>query len=261
MKLPRAIARLERGAPLLVMLDLDGTIADFKVDPAKVALYPGVREVLAKLLARENTRIVIVTGRRARQAFELVGFEAIDVVGLHGREWLTNGRSRIEPVAASARRALDRLLVLVDRIAKRTAGARAEDKRPGGVVLHTRGAPPAKASAAEAEFVDAIRAHAAAGIALMTGKRMAEARVSGATKGTAAERLAREAIAAAKKKRLPAPVILFAGDDVTDEDAHRDLRKFDALTILVARRARPTAARFRVPSIAALRGVLRALAC
>lgn len=256
-----ACARIARGAELLLLLDLDGTLATFKVDPARVRLYPGMKALLARFVAQPRTRVLIVTGRRASEAHAVVGLDRVGVVGLHGREFLEDGRARILAASPRARRALDRLLVIVKAIAARTPGSHFEDKRPGGVVLHTRGAPPGKAAAAEAELALAIAAAGADGIELLTGKRMAEARVGGASKGTAVADLAKSATGAARRARRPAPVILFAGDDVTDEDAHRALAKFDAITILVAARARPTAARFRVPSIGALKAVLERLAC
>lgn len=248
-----------RGAAMLILLDLDGTLADFKVDPKKVSLYPGVRDALARLLETPRVRVKIVTGRRAPEAHAIVGLP-LDVIGLHGREMFSAGRNRALRAPARARKALDALLVRGSEIAARHPGIRLEDKRPGGVALHTRGAPAVTARRAEAEFREEIARVHGEGLELVTGKKLSEARVAGATKGTAAAALAERVVEAARRAGRPRPVILFAGDDVTDEDAHRALRRFRAITILVARRPRPSAARYRVPSIAAMKRVLERLA-
>ncbi len=85
-------------------------------------------------------------------------------------------------------------------------------------------------------------------IAALTGRRVIDVRFSGIHKG--------EAVLRWLDGRPPGPEILYAGDDTTDEDAFRALRK--GTTILVGRR--PTAARFRTPSPATLARWLARLA-
>lgn len=253
-----AESRLAAGAPLLAMLDLDGTLADFKVDPRKVTVHRGTRPVLRRLAASPRARVVILTGRQAEEARRIVGVEGVEVVGMHGRERIgPDGKLRRRPIPKSAARALDRLFEEGRAFAAALPGSRLEDKRPGGVAFHTRGASDAGAAKrAEATFTRLVRKELPQGLEIVHGKRVVEARVAGRHKGDAARELAE----AARKRRGQSPVILFAGDDVTDEDAHRSLQPFEALTILVAARPRPTAARTRVPDIDAMIAVLRRLA-
>jgi trehalose 6-phosphate phosphatase len=259
-ELSAAGKRLEKGAPLLALLDLDGTLAAIKKDPRKVRLYPGVASTLGRLAALPNSRVVIVSGRRAAHARRIAGPAPSGIVGLHGVERIGPGRLRRVPIAARTLRALDRLFVRASRIAAGLPGLRVEDKRPGCVVLHTRGAPASVARGAEETFAAAVRAHRRDGVRLLLGKSVAEARVAGVDKGTAVRALVHEARAEARARKLPKPVVVFAGDDATDEDAHRALSRTAALTILVAGSPRATAAKIRVPSIAALRRLLEQVA-
>lgn len=256
-ELARAKRRIAAGDPLLAMLDLDGTLADFVVDPKDVRMFPGMREILRRLLKLPGARVVIVTGRDARQARAIVGVDGIEVSGLHGREYVDRaGKLRREPIPARARTRLARLLKEARALAAGLPGSRVEDKKGGGVAFHTRGAPDAVAAArAEKIFVRSVRGARKDGIQPMLGKRVVEARVAGVSKGTAVR-----ALVEGEKKKGRAPVVLFAGDDLTDEDAHRALAKTDAWTILVSAKPRPTAAKTRTARLSGMRDLLGALA-
>lgn len=255
-ELRRARKRLAAGDPLLALLDLDGTLADFVVDPKDVRMFPGVRAALRRLLRLPGARVVIVTGRDARKARAIVAVEGIEVSGLHGREYVDRGgKLRRIPVPAKARARLATLLKEARVLSAALPGSRVEDKTPGGVAFHTRGAPDAAAALrAERTFARSIRAAHSAGVEVMAGKRVIEARAAGVSKGTAVRALVAEEVS-----RGRAPVVLFAGDDLTDEDAHRALARTDAFTILVSRRPRPTAARTRVRELVHMRDLLEAL--
>jgi trehalose 6-phosphate phosphatase len=82
-----------------------------------------------------------------------------------------------------------------------------EDK-PAGVVLHTRMADDDVAEDAVEAAMRVLREHP--GVYLKTGKRVLETSVVHASKGEAVEFL---------RQATGATAILFAGDDVTDEDA------------------------------------------
>ena len=51
-------------APLL-LLDYDGTLADFRVDRFKARPWAGVRELLVRIQQDQRTRIIVITGRPA----------------------------------------------------------------------------------------------------------------------------------------------------------------------------------------------------
>jgi trehalose 6-phosphate phosphatase len=95
-----------------------------------------------------------------------------------------------------------------------------------------------------------VRAEKKHGIDLLLGKRLTEARAGGVSKGTAAREIAADD---------PRATVLFAGDDRTDEDAHRALsRRRRAITVKVGPGA--TQAKHRVRDIAAFREALASVA-
>lgn len=105
------------------------------------------------------------------------------------------------------------------------------ESKPTAVVVHTRLAEPADAGPAEAE---AVALGTELGVGTLHGKDVVELSVLPADKGTALQALRRE---------LGAPVVLYAGDDVTDEHAFEALEPQD-VTLKVG--DGETVARFRV---------------
>ena len=92
--------RLEQPVQALLMLDYDGTLAPFRIDPAEARPYPGVSEALDAIMAACATRVVIVTGRRPHDIVPLLGTrERPEIWGSHGWEWLkTDGtHDQVDP--------------------------------------------------------------------------------------------------------------------------------------------------------------------
>ena len=71
------------------MLDYDGTLAPFHVDRFEAIPYPGVEDRLATLSELSRVRLVLVSGRSARELHDLLrpGIRA-EIWGSHGREQL-----------------------------------------------------------------------------------------------------------------------------------------------------------------------------
>jgi trehalose-phosphatase len=70
-----------------LMLDYDGTLAPFHVDPVRAEPYPGVREALAAILSAGHTRLVVVTGRATRDLLPLLRLNpGPEIWGSHGWE-------------------------------------------------------------------------------------------------------------------------------------------------------------------------------
>src|ERR1700726_1758789 len=79
-----------RSAPRSVlMLDYDGTLAPFHIDRFAATPYPGVVDRLASMSPLARVRLVLVSGRSARELRDLLppGVKA-EVWGSHGREQL-----------------------------------------------------------------------------------------------------------------------------------------------------------------------------
>ena len=93
----------------LLLLDYDGTLAPFRVDRFKARPWTGVREAIGRIQRQGRTRMVVITGRPAKEIGPLLrGYPPVvdpmlEVWGLHGAERLhPDGRRELEeapPVA------------------------------------------------------------------------------------------------------------------------------------------------------------------
>ncbi|QGQ20337.1 trehalose-phosphatase [Cellulomonas sp. JZ18] len=250
-------ARLEQvladpaARPVLLALDFDGTLAPLVDDPSTSAILPAGVEVLAALADRPGVVLALVSGRAMADLHALAQVPAgTYLVGSHGAERArvtAHGLDR-DVVELTAEQA-DRLAALGARAA---AVARGRDgvwveTKPTAVVVHTRLAERDVAGPAEQE---ALALGHETGAGTLHGKDVVELTVLPADKGTALQALRHE---------LDAPVVLYAGDDVTDEHAFAALGP-DDLTVKVG--AGATAAAYRVGSpedvVAVLAAVERA---
>ncbi len=215
------------------MLDYDGTLAPFRVDRFNARPWAGVRELLTLIQKQGRTRMVIVTGRPAKEIASLLGVKpALEVWGLHGSERLhTSGRRELEQPPPETRA---RLSALYARLRRDSFGGLLE-KKPNAVAMHWRGVSVAKAKVIEARTRSLFEPLAQldglallefeAGLELRAGRDKSEvvnALLEGPTGGGA----------------HPAA---YLGDDITDEAAFRAL-KGRGLSVLVRRQRRDSAA-------------------
>jgi trehalose 6-phosphate phosphatase len=153
------------------------------------------------------------------------------LIGSHGAETWTGPDGAPLALTPDQEDLLARAVAAVERAVAAHEGTRIEFK-PAGVVLHTRTAADDVAESA----VAAVRAELAPleGLSVTEGKRVLEIAVVEADKGQGLTLL---------RQVTEATGVLFAGDDVTDEDAQRTLGPDD-----VGIRVGPgtTAARFTV---------------
>ena len=200
------------------MLDLDGTLAPFADTPAGVALPPATRAVLGALAARPSTHVAIVTGRAADDADRILGIPAAWIIGNHGCEILDPQRIRtIDPLAAPHRDAVARAGRTIRERVGTVPGIIIEDKT-WTLSIHYRLADPSIAPWLRDEL-DAIAGRE--GLRRSDGKLLFEVRPNvRVNKGTAVVALA-ERVGATDDRSS----VLFAGDDLTDEDAFSALRR------------------------------------
>jgi trehalose-phosphatase len=215
-----------------LLLDYDGTLAPFSVERDQAFPYAGVRELLQKILDMRRTRLIIVTGRDAREIWPLLCLQPPpEVWGAHGLQRLrTDGTCKMPDISASVARALDeahRWLIYqgLEELA---------EIKPGSIAVHWRVFE--EAAAAELRGRVLLGWSRIAGRGLLTLLEFdcgVEIRVPGLDKGDAVRTILAEI--------GPNVPIAYLGDDATDEYAFRALGK-DGLTVLVRPRPRKTAA-------------------
>jgi trehalose-phosphatase len=218
-----------------LLVDYDGTLAPFHVDPARAVPYPGVLNALDALATDERTRLVIVSGRWTRDLVPLLQLsERPEIWGVHGWERLMpDGTYAITQLPETALAAL----VAADDWAEDLTGlgARAE-RKPASIAFHWRGLEAQRVASIRREL---LRRWSSLGspkqVTLRAFDGGIELGAAGRGKGDVVRTLAREC--------GPDAVIAYLGDDYTDEDAFGALPEGGAGG-LVRDALRPTEAHF-----------------
>lgn len=246
---------------LLVALDFDGTLAPLVDEPLTARMLPEAADAVAALVAAPETTVAFVSGRSLadlRHIAEHDDESAIVLAGSHGAQWW-HPRGMVQNEAGDAvgtdavatptlaeETLRDELRGAAEAAVADIDGAWIEPKT-FGFGVHSRLVDPARAADAH-ERVDALIADRAPGWRRRVGHSITEYAFRKEGKDTAVARL---------RALTRATGVLFAGDDVTDEDALRSLEPGD-VGIRVG--AGETAAAVRVADERELAGVLLALA-
>ena len=226
-------ARLAKASQRVLMLDYDGTLAPFKIRPEQAVPYPGIAEVLRALMEQDNTRIVIVSGRRAAEVAELLPLaRQPEIWGAHGWERVTTeGEMRMQEPEAAVRQALAQAESAAEPFL--VPGARLE-RKPASIAFHWRGMPARAVGPLRSRLTDAWRPLAEGGVLeLMPFDGGMEMRARGTNK--------QHAVKAVLSETPPDTPVAYLGDDITDEDAFSAV-KAQGLAVLVRPEYRETAA-------------------
>lgn len=209
-----ALAGTER---LLVALDFDGTLAPEVDDPEKARATPEARAAVLRLLEVPNTRVALISGRAIRsleRVSDLPG--SVLLVGSHGIEVRLDTAEPTIALDADELRRRDVLERVLSEIADPIDEVWIEEK-PAGFALHTRLANERDSSLAQSAALEKTAA-VDDGLTVRSGKNVLEFSVQSTTKGDGVAHL---------RTYTDATAVLFAGDDVTDEDGFAALHAHD----------------------------------
>lgn len=244
-----AVARLADTRHLLVALDFDGTLSPLIDEPMDARMLPESREALDALIAVPQTSVALVSGRSLgdlRIIAEHRDDSPILLAGSHGAEhWVPGGTAGDGPTA-SERALRDRLRAAAEELVADIPNAWIEPKSYGFAV-------PSRvvAEADRADLharMDALMAREAPTWRRREGHHIVE---------YAFRAEGKDAAVAWLRERTGASAVLFAGDDVTDEDALGALQPGD---VGVHVGTGSTHARVRVEGIPQLAAMLVRLA-
>ncbi len=239
---PPEIADLLTGTPLIIMLDIDGTLCEIVERPDAALIPHAARASLAALAhsARAGVHLAFVTGRSVADARRMIGLEGVVIYGNHGMERLSDsgtirgpkGWEEMGPNLRSSALELTQILATIP-------GTSLEDKQLT-LTVHYRGMDMAALPELSNRVGEIARRY---GLRASPGKRVINL-VPGTAegKGGAALEFVHDVACDAA-----AASILFVGDDVTDEDAFRALSSFpDAVTVRVGSTVAESAARYSI---------------
>jgi trehalose 6-phosphate synthase/phosphatase len=245
---PEALARM-KGAPRLhLLLDYDGTLVGFAPRPELAAPDEALHALLAKLLARPDTSLSLVSGR-PRETLE-AWFGALPM-SLHAEHGLWS-RARpgqpwrmLEGVSFEWKAHVRQVL---DAFSERVPGSFVEEKT-ASLAWHYRQVDP-EFGALQARELRLHLAEVFAGqpLDILPGDRVVEVRPRGVHKG--------RVVGEATRQSPPGTLVVAIGDDRTDEDLFAAVPE-GGLTIHAGNK--PTRAAFRVNGPAEVRALLGGL--
>jgi trehalose 6-phosphate phosphatase len=200
-----------------ILCDVDGTLAPIVANPDEAVVPTDARELLARL-AERYALVGCVSGRRAEDARRLVGIDGLTYAGNHGLELLAPGAAEPElprELSTEARRVRAFATEAYGEELRRL-NVRLEDK-DSIWSFHWREAVDEPAALEQLEDV-ASRAQRG-GLVPHWGRKVLEIRPPlEVDKGTAVRRML---------ERAQGQAALYAGDDATDLDAFRELRRLE----------------------------------
>ena len=243
------VRRLAKGRHLLVLLDFDGTLCDFEVDPARVQLPESRRQTLKQL--RRRATVGIVSGRRLDDVRRRCAIEGIVAAGLHGLEIEAFGERYVHPDLDAAAAAVEDAAARLRESTRGLPGVFVEHKG-ASVALHFR--------EADADGQRrAIDAFARVSDPLVDRRRLRVMRGASVlellpnidwNKGHAVRWIAERV-----RAREGDTFVVYVGDDVTDQDAFAAIER-DGVAIAASDRVN---ASLRVDGPAAVERLLAAL--
>lgn len=230
---------------LALFLDVDGTLLPLAETPADVRADANTGRLLEHLRRLHGRALALVSGRPLGEIDRLFAPHHFAAAGQHGAEWRDAAGASGKYTAHLAELADLRRQVL--RIAASDARLLMEDKGLT-LALHFRRAPE-RGPELSTVLATALAAYPA--LALQHGKCVLEVRPAGCGKDTAIRRMLNTKPFAGRRP-------LFAGDDVTDENAFRFINALGGFSIKVG--AGASNAHYRLADPSAVRTWLAALA-
>jgi trehalose 6-phosphate phosphatase len=242
-----ALRELARQPRILVALDFDGTLAPEVDDPARARALPEAHDAVLRLAALPGTRVALVSGRSLASLIEVSDLpDEVLLVGSHGIEIRLDGPGDPVGLDTTELEQVDVLREVLEDVADGIDEVWLEPK-PAGFALHTRLATEEDSRRAHLVALEETRAELE-GLTVRRGKNVLEFAVRSTTKGEAVEHL---------RRYTHADRVLYAGDDVTDEDAFEALLADD---VGIKSGSGETLAAYRVPGPDEVAAALTALA-
>ncbi len=244
--LPALVQQYRSAKRAALLLDYDGTLVPFVDNPALARPDGELLDLLEALSADPAAEVVIVSGRSRRDLEEWFGHLPMDLVAEHG-VWLRRKGGEWRMLRALTTEWKERVRPILQLYVDRLPGAFLEEKE-FSLAWHHRRADPEQASTRATELLDDLSGYTRnIDVQVLEGNKVIEVRNTGVTKGTAALEWV--------TGHVP-DFIMAIGDDWTDEDLFRSLPP-TAFSVRVG--VANTAARYHLPSHAAVRRVLRDL--
>lgn len=239
---------------LFLFLDYDGTLTPIADHPSHARLQAGTKRLLKQSADLPGVWVALVSGRSLSDLKRIVGIRGLYYVGNHGLELEGPSLRYVNPVAQATQPLLTQIAGELKAALRPIPGAWVEEK---GLTfsVHWRNVP----RTLRRTFHQRLRRYTvpleAEGLIRLTrGKRVVEARPPVQWgKGEMVTWILRHLI---PRRSSAKPLVMYLGDDETDEDAFRVANRCRGLSVFVGRRRSATRARWWVRSSREVREVL-----
>ena len=232
-EIERFFSQLRRSRSSVLLLDYDGTLAPFSTDRGSARPYNGVPRLVQMIMANGKTRVVLVSGRPAKEVRSLLGITPPpEIWGMHGlQRFRPDGRCEMAELTTSEKSAIAKA-----RSWLKSQGLwKQAETKPASIAVHWRGLPSAIAEEIQRKVTTAWIPLASLGnMSLLEFDGGIELRPARGNKG--------QAVFVIMKEVAIGVPIAYLGDDATDEDAFRALA-YRGLTVLVRPEWRETSAK------------------
>jgi trehalose 6-phosphate synthase/phosphatase len=244
----RLISEFKKGKNRLLVLDYDGTLVPFTMEPDQAKPDAGLKRILYSLAGDSKNSLVIVSGRNRETLERWLGNVPCGLVAEHG-VWIKKDPSHAwEMTKRLSSDWKEQLKPILKTYEVRVPGSLVEEKEYG-IAWHYRKANPELGQLRSSELFDYLNEFLAnTDLQVMHGNKVIEVRVSGINKGNGI-------MPWLSKGKWD--FILALGDDWTDEDLFKILPP-KAYSIKIS--YGPSKARFYLESPQSTRNLLRELA-
>jgi trehalose 6-phosphate phosphatase len=228
------LPKFQRADTHCFFFDFDGTLTEIAESPGSVLVSCQTRSALRQLHEATGGAVAIITGREIEAIDEFLLPVKLPVSGVHGFERRDSHGERKH--ALYREKEARELEIMLSQHVAGNPGILIERKR-GAVALHYRQRPELERNCID--WMESAVSHFG-DVILMRGKMVIEAKFHHSTKGTAIRDFLSEP---PFKGRIP----VFAGDDVTDEDAFEVVNRLGGISIKIGNGE--SAARLRVSGV------------
>ena len=225
--LNRIYNKLKSNSPVILFLDYDGTVVPIKQRPSLAVLSSKMRELLKNLAKHPNIFVGFVTGRSLTDIKSMARLKGISYIANHGFQISLPWGKWIHPDVKQKIPILKKIFSTLKNRLKTTKGVFIENKSLT-LSIHYRNTPKGSIPHIKKTIRDILNSHGGF-FRITNGKKVVEIRPNILwDKGCAVMKV----LEMFKLQRKP--LIIYIGDDKTDEDAFRILRS-NGITIHVGR--------------------------
>ena len=229
-KLSDIVKRIKANRSVLLLFDYDGTLTPIVEEPELAELSDESRKSLKALAGKKQFTIGIISGRAISDIKSKVNIDNIIYAGNHGLEIEGPGLVFIHPITDEIKSTLRLIGMLLRKTMAAITGTMVEDKGLTLSVHYRRVQDKQKEREVKNTFENVTGTARMLGkVDTTSGKKVYEVRPSVQWhKGKAIELIIRD-----YQKGKTEPLVIYLGDDLTDEDAFKSVKALKGISIYV----------------------------